>query len=252
MNTELSPRDWQEISAYLDQMLSPQAKERMEQRLQREPALRSALNDLSSLRNLLRSQPRLRAPRNFTLTPERIGVRQRQSYPILKLAAALASILFIVFVAGDLISQRQAPLAQPLLMESAVQMEAAPAEAPAEPPAMAKIAPPEATSAPAAAAPAAAVDVTPLAAQAPAPMTGFSATPGPETPGVEEPLPAGEAAADLSVQEQARESTMMQTQNIEQARVFGIAQPIWRGFEVLLGFIAIAAGLGWWATRRRA
>ncbi len=76
-------------------------------------------------------------------------------------------------------------------------------------------------------------------------MAGFSITEDTQTPPIEEPSP------DLSVQEQARESTMMQTQNIEQTRVFGIAQPIWRGFEVLLGFIAIAAGLGWWATRRR-
>jgi hypothetical protein len=55
----------------------------------------------------LRSLPKLRAPRNFTLTPGMAGQRMGASlttglYPLLRLAATLATIFFFIMTAGGL------------------------------------------------------------------------------------------------------------------------------------------------------
>ena len=74
MKTKLSTRDRQALSAYLDGQLAPRQRRRLEERLQQEPALQDALDGLRHTRSILRSQPKLRAPRNFTLTPEMAGL----------------------------------------------------------------------------------------------------------------------------------------------------------------------------------
>ncbi len=82
------------------------------------PELRSALDELRRTRAVLRSQPRLRAPRNFTLTAEMAGVRTgvrssaqpvHGSYPVLRLASVLATIFFIVITIGELAVRIAAP-----------------------------------------------------------------------------------------------------------------------------------------------
>ena len=50
----------------------------------------------------------VRAPRNFTLTPEMAGVRTRSRpamtlFPAFRLASALSSLLFVLVVLGDLL-----------------------------------------------------------------------------------------------------------------------------------------------------
>ena len=57
MKMDISPRDWQELSAYLDQQLNSRARSRLEARLRDEPQLRTALQDLQRNKMLLRSQP---------------------------------------------------------------------------------------------------------------------------------------------------------------------------------------------------
>jgi hypothetical protein len=56
---------------------------------------------------MLRSLPRLRAPRNFTLTPEVAGIRQRRRrlrlIPTFQFASALASLLLLLVLVGDFI-----------------------------------------------------------------------------------------------------------------------------------------------------
>jgi hypothetical protein len=106
----LSPHDWQELSAYLDQQLKAERKARLERRLGDEPALRSALQDLRWTKSVLRSQQPLRATRNFTLTPEMIGSKQKPpAYPVLRLVAALASLVLIVLLVGDFLSNQISP-----------------------------------------------------------------------------------------------------------------------------------------------
>ena len=75
-----------------------------------EPALRENMEDLRRLRMALRSQPRIRVRKNFTLTPQMVGKKSTQSswgmFQSLRLAAVLASVLLILVVAGDLLSNR--------------------------------------------------------------------------------------------------------------------------------------------------
>jgi anti-sigma factor RsiW len=107
MTTKISPRDWESLSAYLDGQLNPNERARLEIRFKESEALQSALDELMRTRELLRSQPRLKAPRNFTLTPEMAGMRSGQrpipsAYPALRLASVLATIFFLVVFFGDL------------------------------------------------------------------------------------------------------------------------------------------------------
>ena len=110
MKDNLFPHDWQELSAYLDRQLKAEAKARLERRLENEPALRSALQDLRWTKSVLHSQQPLRAPRNFILTAEMVGSRQRPpAYPAMRLVAALASLVLIVLLVGDFLSNQIAP-----------------------------------------------------------------------------------------------------------------------------------------------
>jgi hypothetical protein len=111
MTTRITIRDWEALSAYLDKQLNAKDRDRLVTRLDENPELRSALEELRRTRAVLRSQPRLRAPRNFTLTAEMAGVRSGfrpsahsvpGSYPVLRLASVLATIFFIVITVGEL------------------------------------------------------------------------------------------------------------------------------------------------------
>ena len=102
MTIQISPSEWEALSSYLDNQLSERERTRLEARLKAEPELRQALEDLRRTRVILRSQARLRAPRNFTLTPATAGVRARRfglfagwvASPVatLRLASALAAM----------------------------------------------------------------------------------------------------------------------------------------------------------------
>ncbi len=105
MTNQMYSKDWEALSAYLDNQLGAKKRARLEARLQTEPALREALEDIRQTRAVLRQAPRVRAPRNFTLTPEMAGrraTRWPRLYPAFQLAFAVASILFAFVVVGDL------------------------------------------------------------------------------------------------------------------------------------------------------
>lgn len=104
MTNMLNQRDWTALSAYLDGQLSLREKKHLEGRLEGNPALRAGLAELRRTRDVLRQQPRLRAPRNFILTPEMAGMkRPHRAYPAVRLAAVLASVLFVVVFLGDVL-----------------------------------------------------------------------------------------------------------------------------------------------------
>jgi hypothetical protein len=71
--------------------------------------LRSALEELRRTRAVLRSQPRRRAPRNFTLTPQMAARRApgaawpARLFPAMRLSSALASALLAVVLLADLL-----------------------------------------------------------------------------------------------------------------------------------------------------
>jgi hypothetical protein len=117
--TRISSRDWEALSAYLDGQLAPKERSRLEKKLQASADLRAAMEELRRTRAVLRSQPRLRAPRNFTLTPEMAGLRKpaSRSAPFsayFGLASALASALFVVVLLVDLLggTRMAAPMAK--------------------------------------------------------------------------------------------------------------------------------------------
>lgn len=65
----ISPEDMMALSAYLDGALDPPERSSLEHRLANEPLLRAELESLRDTVNLVKSLPRLKAPRDFSLTP---------------------------------------------------------------------------------------------------------------------------------------------------------------------------------------
>lgn len=140
MKMGISEREWEEISAYLDDQLAPGEKTRLESALQSHAELQAALAELSRTRKLLREQPAIRAPHNFTLSPRFIETLRRQRlfsglFQGMRLASLVASILFVLVFLGDLLiptAGTGVPLAavpvESISVEQAVQ-EAAPAVA---------------------------------------------------------------------------------------------------------------------------
>ena len=132
MTTRITEREWEDLSAYLDGQLSPKESARLEEKLQARADLRLALNELSQTRSLLRSQPAVRAPRNFLLTPNmlrerRAPVRSFQLFPLMRLASGLAVALFILVLAGDFLMSGRQPGVMPVAYQ-AVQLPAPAAE----------------------------------------------------------------------------------------------------------------------------
>jgi hypothetical protein len=99
-------RDLENLSAYLDGELTAPEVARLEARLEAEPALKAALAELRATSQVVRSLPRLRVPRSFTLTPQMAGIRPRRAaYPVLRLAAALATIGFVLVSGVDVLGR---------------------------------------------------------------------------------------------------------------------------------------------------
>ena len=125
MTTKISPHEGELLSAYLDGQLTPKERARLEARLREDAQLRSLLVELRRTRAILRSQPRLRAPRNFMLTPQMAGKPARtppRAYPALRLASVLAGVLFVLVLAGDLLTtSRQTAMIQPAANQAARQ-----------------------------------------------------------------------------------------------------------------------------------
>lgn len=127
---EISRRDWQLLSEYVDGELPKEKRTRLEERLDSEQALHEALQRLKRTRQTLRSTPAVNAPRNFTLTPQMVGEGARQTlFPVFRFATALASFLLIAVLifdfAGIVLPQpyagAPAPAAQEELLESAAE-----------------------------------------------------------------------------------------------------------------------------------
>ena len=156
----MNQRDLELLSSYLDGQLKPSDSARLENRLKTDPQLASALSDLRTTRTLLRKLPQRRAPRNFTLTRKMVGQNPPlpKAYPFLRLASALATLLFVFSFGLNSISRMATPViggfgggGAPAAQESTeLYAESAPAaatEAPAEPPAAQMVPAPTGTAA---------------------------------------------------------------------------------------------------------
>ena len=122
MTTQITPRDWETLSAYLDDQLNASERRELENRLGNNPELSQGLEELRTTRMILRSLPKLRAPRNFTLTPSMAGQSMGANmfpgiYPVLRLAATLATLFFFIVTAGGLALRFSVP-AQTVVMRT--------------------------------------------------------------------------------------------------------------------------------------
>ena len=101
----ISSRDLERLSAYLDGTLSAREVHRLEVRLRDDLVLRQELADLRETIRLVGSLPMVRSPRNFTLTPEMVGLKERpRAYPVLQFATALATFIFLAVVGVDVLT----------------------------------------------------------------------------------------------------------------------------------------------------
>ncbi len=186
--TNLSQRDLEQLSAYLDGELSAREAARLESRLKEDSGLRRTFDELRLTSDIYGTLPQLRVPRNFTLSPEVAGVRAAEprsaALPWLQWATGLATLAFAVVVGLDAMGGMRlaGPAAAPAMEpEALLAEEAMPAELAVEQE-MAVPAAPEGTSALDEAAPA---EPTEFAAAATEPAAedragqAFAATPIP-------------------------------------------------------------------------
>ena len=105
------------LSAYLDGQVSPSDSARLETRLKSDPEMGLALQSLRESRGLLRQLPHRRAPRNFTLTRQMVGLKPPlpRVYPVFRFATALAAILFVFSFTTNQVGQLAASAPVPAL-----------------------------------------------------------------------------------------------------------------------------------------
>ena len=131
-NERQRTRELASLSAYLDGELNPADSQVLVARLQQEPDLRAQLEKLRRIKLTVGYLPHLRAPRNYTLTPEMVAVRKKKTTPFLasfRLASALAAILLVVLFGAEFLLT-SGPLASPQtasapMMEAAVMLDEA-------------------------------------------------------------------------------------------------------------------------------
>lgn len=134
----MNRRDLELLSAYLDGELKPAEYTRLESRLQTDPELVSALNDLRATRTLLRKLPSRKAPRNFTLTRKMVGLNPPlpRTYPAFRLATVVATLLFFFSFGINFMGiQMASPASFGMGGGGGAEVESYAAEAPAEEPA---------------------------------------------------------------------------------------------------------------------
>lgn len=110
MNRSISPQDIELLSAYLDRELATNQMAELEARLQTDSELKEFFTELRRTRQVLRSLPVMRAPRNFTLTPEMAGIQPRRENKLalwfnrFRLSSALAAVLLVLVLMGDFLT----------------------------------------------------------------------------------------------------------------------------------------------------
>jgi len=99
-------RDIENLSAYLDGQLNASDAARLEARLKTDPELDSVLSDLRAARGILRKLPARKAPRNFTLTRQMVGLKPPlpRTYPLFRLATVFAAVLFFFSFTANALS----------------------------------------------------------------------------------------------------------------------------------------------------
>jgi anti-sigma factor RsiW len=102
MTTQLSPHEWEQLSAYMDGQLSINDTQAMGKRLDESKELRQALEQLRHTQSILKAVPMHRVRRNFTLTAEMVKTNKVLTLvPVFRFASALASLGLVVLFLLD-------------------------------------------------------------------------------------------------------------------------------------------------------
>ena len=106
MNKNLTQKDYILISAYLDGELSTAQKAEVEKRLQINLELKHAMEDLAYTKRVLAAMPRVRAPRNFTLTPDKVKKTAKipRFQPVWGMVSAFSTLILLVIFASSRLS----------------------------------------------------------------------------------------------------------------------------------------------------
>lgn len=99
-------RDIENLSAYIDGQLSESESKRLQARLESDAELDSVLSDIRSARNILKTLPKRKAPKNFTLTRKMVGLKPPlpRTYPLFRLATIFATLLFVASISINALS----------------------------------------------------------------------------------------------------------------------------------------------------
>ncbi len=94
------------LSAYLDGQLNASEATKLESRLASDPELVSVLSDLRAARGMLQRLPKRKAPRNFTLTRQMVGLKPPlpRTYPVFRFAAVFSSLMLILSLTVNVMS----------------------------------------------------------------------------------------------------------------------------------------------------
>ena len=101
-------RDIEQLSAYLDGQLSPSDSAHLESRISADPELASALSDIRAARGILRKLPARKAPRNFTLTRQMVGLKPPlpRTFSFFRFSTAFATFLLMLTFAANTVIPR--------------------------------------------------------------------------------------------------------------------------------------------------
>jgi len=105
MKYQTTSRDYELLSAYLDNQLGSEDRAHLESRLIADPELQKEFHEISNTRLLLRSMPKMRAPRNFYVTAKDTKTARTRGFqrlaPAYGIVSAIATILLVLLIFGD-------------------------------------------------------------------------------------------------------------------------------------------------------
>jgi hypothetical protein len=102
MKNHMTSRDYELISAYLDNQLGRKERALFEARLKTDAEMRKELQEISKTRLLVRRLPRLRARRNYFVKAEAARARPMlRMAPVFGIVSAVASVLLALVIFGN-------------------------------------------------------------------------------------------------------------------------------------------------------
>ena len=104
MSRQLSIRDWELLSAFLDGQLDAKSTQQVEQAISARPEMKQALQELRHNKSLFKQIPLQRVRRNFTLKPGMLPARSIPRFvPLFRTLSAVVAAIAVVLFAIDLL-----------------------------------------------------------------------------------------------------------------------------------------------------